>query len=98
MAKTVAAEMSGIEKAAVLMLSLGVKTSAEVLKRLEPDEVRTLSATIAGLTTLDDQTTAAVLREFAQARAVAVRPSVEGRNFAAEIVDNEIERQRIEVS
>jgi len=114
MAKIAVADMSGIEKAAVLMMSLGVDASAEVLKRLAPEEVRTLSTTIAALRNLDDKTRAAVLDEFAKVRAIAVKPPakapaprpmprpvehpVEERNFAAEIVDHSIKRERVEVS
>ena len=86
---TAVAEISGVEKAAVLMVSLGTLTSAEVFKRLDQDEIKKLSAGIIALRSVDPGTKATVLEEFAKARAVAARGTVGVRNFAAELFDDD---------
>lgn len=87
----VAKEMSGTEKAAVLMVSLGTARSAEVFKLLERDEIKKLSAGIIALRNVDPDTKATVLEEFSRARKLAARESTPTRNFAAELMDSVIE-------
>ena len=54
--------ISGVEKAAVLIMSIGVKASAGVFKHLSQDEVKRLSASIASLPKLDRETRVAGTR------------------------------------
>lgn len=86
----VANEMSGIEKAAVLMVSLGTAKSAEVFKHLDREQIKKLSAGIIALKHVDADTKATVLEEFARARALAARDLAPTRNYAAELVDSAI--------
>lgn len=81
-------EMSGIEKAAVLMVSLGTVKSAEVFKHLDRDQIKKLSAGIIALRQVDPETKATVLEEFAHARALAARESTPTRNYAAELMES----------
>ncbi len=49
MAERTAIKMGGAERAAVLLLTLGEQTAAEVLKHLEPNEVQALGTAMAGI-------------------------------------------------
>ncbi len=87
-------EMSGIEKAAVLMVSLGTARSAEVFKHLDRDQIKKLSAGIIALRKVDPETQAAVLEEFCRAKALAAREPALSRNYAAELVDSMLETEQ----
>jgi len=84
----VANDMSGIEKAAVLMVSLGTAKSAEVFKHLDRDQIKKLSAGIIALRHVDPDVRASVLEEFSRAKALAARQPEPTRNFAAELMDS----------
>jgi flagellar motor switch protein FliG len=60
------AEISGVEKAAVLLMSLGEQNAAEVFKYIGPKEVHRLSAAMAGLKKVSTEQANTVLREFVQ--------------------------------
>lgn len=91
-------EMSGIEKAAVLMVSLGTAKSAEVFKHLDRDEIKKLSAGIIALRQVDPETKATVLAEFSRARALAARDTTSKRNFAAELMESVLEVEQVPAS
>lgn len=94
----VANEMSGIEKAAVLMVSLGTAKSAEVFKHLDRDQIKKLSAGIIRLRHVDPEVRATVLEEFSRARSLAARPSARNRNFAAELMESVIDVEQTPAS
>lgn len=62
-----AIELTGTEKAAVLLITLGTDLSAEVLKHLDEDEVETLAAQVLGFQRVPDETRKQVLEECFQA-------------------------------
>ena len=65
MASAVANEpLTGVQKAAMLLVSLGEEASAEILKRLSEEEVETLSRAISRLPTVPSQQVESVLNEF----------------------------------
>ncbi len=64
--KKQAAEISGVEKAAVLLMSLGEQNAAEVFKYIGPKEVHRLSAAMAGLKKVSTEQANTVLKEFVQ--------------------------------
>jgi flagellar motor switch protein FliG len=55
---------SGIRKAAVLMVSLGVEASASLLRQLEPREIELLSIGLSNLGTVSSVEAATTLQEF----------------------------------
>ncbi len=75
----------GVEKAAILLLTLGAEAAANVLAHLEPGEVKTLSAAIARLRTIPKEE-AAVVHEEAW-RWLTNRDGflVDGEQFAREL-------------
>lgn len=58
------AALSGREKAAILMISLGPDTSAKVMKHLREDDIDLLTLEIAATRKVDQQTREQVLSEF----------------------------------
>jgi flagellar motor switch protein FliG len=58
--------LNGVQKAAMLLVSLGEEASAEILKHLTEEEVETLSRAIARLPSVASQQIESVLNEFHQ--------------------------------
>ena len=63
--------LSGIQKAAILLVSVGDQASAELLKRLSDDEVQAVTAAIASLPAISREQAETVLEEFRSATSVA---------------------------
>ncbi|HFQ91278.1 MAG TPA: flagellar motor switch protein FliG, partial [Chromatiales bacterium] len=57
-------EISGIERAAILLMSLGEQDAAEVLKHIGPKEVHKVSAAMASLKNVSKEQVNAVLSDF----------------------------------
>lgn len=57
-------ELSGSERAAILLMSLGEKDAAEILKHMGPKEVQKLGQTMAGLTNVTKEQVGIVLAEL----------------------------------
>src|SRR4051812_15630301 len=60
----IAATLSGREKAATLLVSLGPEQAAEILQHLPAEEIEALSLEMAKLRTVDPNKANAVLSEF----------------------------------
>ncbi|HEU0142345.1 MAG TPA: flagellar motor switch protein FliG, partial [Bryobacteraceae bacterium] len=56
--------LSGLRKAAVLMVTLGDQTSSEILKELDEDEVQLISREIAKISSVPTDQAESVLEEF----------------------------------
>ncbi len=56
--------LTGAERSAILMLSLGQEYGAEIWKELDDDEIRAISVAMAGLGTIDSDLVENVLVEF----------------------------------
>lgn len=59
-------KLTGIQKAAVLMMTLGEETSATLLRELDEDEVQRIGREIAGISSITSETAEQVLNEFYQ--------------------------------
>lgn len=62
--KDKATRLSGAQKAAVLMVSLGEQTGAEILKHLDEDEVASIGKEVARLSSLSSEDAETTLEEF----------------------------------
>jgi flagellar motor switch protein FliG len=79
-------QLSGVSKAAVLLVQMGKEQSARVLRSLGESEVEALMAEIARLDSIDPETVGSVLREFhdiATARSYYLQG---GLTFAEEVL------------
>jgi flagellar motor switch protein FliG len=80
--------LSGVRKAAILMVMLGEESSARLLRELSEDEVQTVSREMARISTIDNPEGEAVLEEFYQmsmARDYVVRGGIE---YASKVLVN----------
>jgi len=81
------AEITGLRKAAVLLVQMGRESSARILSQLRDAEVEELTAEIVRLQTVDPQTAEAVLSEF-HSMLVARRYVAQGGfAFAQEVLE-----------
>lgn len=64
MAKISSSDISGIQKAAILLISLGPERSANIFKHLKEDEIETLTLEIANTRSVSPSTKEHVLDEF----------------------------------
>jgi flagellar motor switch protein FliG len=88
--EVVAAGVSGREKAATLLVTLGPEQAAEVLQFLPPDEIEAISLEMAKLRTVDAKISNAVLTEFV-ATADAMELYAEGGvAFAREVLERSL--------
>lgn len=69
--------LNGIQKAAVLMVTLGTKTAAEILRTLSEQEVEAITLEIANMRNVDSDVVFGVLKEYYHAM-VARRYTLEG--------------------
>jgi flagellar motor switch protein FliG len=66
MPAAVAADLTGREKAAILLIALGPEKSAQIFKHLKEDEIESLTLEIANTTTVLPETKESVINEFYQ--------------------------------
>jgi flagellar motor switch protein FliG len=74
--------ITGIQKAAILLIALGDQASAEILKHLSDEEVQKVSTAIANLPAISPEHAEAVLEEFRDATTGALHVGQGGVDFA----------------
>lgn len=79
-------EMSGLRKAAVLLVQIGKEHSAQVLKSLRESEIEVLTAEIARLEEIEPDLAGAVLVEFQQLAAARHYYAQGGLSYAEEVL------------
>ena len=79
-------EMSGLRKAAVLLVQIGKEHSAQVLKSLRESEIEILTAEIARLKEIEPDVAGAVLVEFQQLAAARHYYAQGGLSYAEEVL------------
>ncbi len=91
------AELTGVQKAAVLMIAVGKDKSAAILQHLTPEEVEAISKEIAALRTVKADVVNAVLNEY-QGVARAVQSfATGGPEVAQEILEAAVGSDRAKV-
>ena len=78
-------DLSGLEKAAALVLALGTENSAQLLTGLKPADIELLAGQVARTRTVDEETRARVLQEF-QAALAASPPPEGGLAYARQLL------------
>ncbi|MCC6220380.1 MAG: flagellar motor switch protein FliG [Deltaproteobacteria bacterium] len=79
-------KLNAAEKAALVLMSLGKKQAAEVMKYLSESEVKKLSRTFIAVQEVDRSLQNEVAREFNNMLQAAERVVVDGREFAQEVI------------
>lgn len=88
--------MSGLQKAAVLMISLGADLSASMIRQLDPTDVEALAAEVASTKSVDTETRQAVLQEFRDMCLAFDYASRGGIDYARAILEKAMGRQQAE--
>ena len=93
-----ASGLSGRQKAAVLLISLGAERAANVLKHLGEREVESLSAEMAALWRVRPETSAAVMREIEERLSSndMLGGGMGGPDFAREVLSQLVGAERAE--
>jgi flagellar motor switch protein FliG len=86
--------LSGIEKAAALLLFLGEKTAADVFKRLQEDEIRLIISAVPKVSDITPESMQAVLDEFSNRLASEGYISKTGKEFIENVVNNALDPEQ----
>ena len=86
--RTGSSELTGVRKAAILLVSLGDAASAELIRRLPPEEVKKLTAEIALLDSVPPAHVQVVLEEFHQEVADGKVAVTGGSEFAQKLLSS----------
>jgi len=87
-------EISGREKAAMLLIALGPERSAEIFKHLKEDEIEQLTLEIANIRTVTPEEKEKVLEEFYQICLAQNYIAEGGINYAKEILEKALGTQK----
>ncbi|MBN6185832.1 flagellar motor switch protein FliG [Aneurinibacillus sp. BA2021] len=87
-------ELSGRQKAAILLISLGPEVSAQVFKHLREEEIEQLTLEIANVRKVDTEDKESVLGEFHQICVAQEYISQGGINYAKEILEKALGQQK----
>ncbi len=86
--KTNIGHISGIERAAILLLALGEKDAAEVLKHLGPKEVQDLGLAMAGLSRVDTTQMHEVMRNFVEMIRMQTSLGIDSDDYIRNVLTN----------
>ncbi len=86
------ASMTGRQKAAAFLISLGPESAAELLKRLGEREVEALTAEMANLQRIQPETMAMLHDEFVDRIATSDMVAIGGMDFAREVLEKSVGR------
>ena len=88
------ANLSGRQKAAVFLVTLGSELSAEVFKHLREDEIEALTFEIARLETFDNEQKEEVLQEFQELMMAQDFINTGGIDYARELLEKSLGSQK----
>ncbi len=86
--------LTGRQKAAILLVSLGTDASAEVFKHLRPDEIDELTLEIAGMGHIPQERKQAVVEEFYEVAVAQEYIAEGGLEYARDILQKALGEQR----
>ncbi|RMH05416.1 MAG: flagellar motor switch protein FliG [Nitrospirae bacterium] len=86
-------KLSGPEKAAILLLAMGEQAAIEVMKSLDPKDIRQIGQEMGGIVSVASEDHSAVMAEFAK-RAAASGLSVEGKQFLTKVLTKALGRDK----
>ena len=87
-------ELTGVQKAAVLLIALGPEKSAEIFKHLKEDEIEELTLEIANTRSISPQVKESVLNEFYQVCLAQQYIAEGGIGYAKELLDKALGGER----
>jgi flagellar motor switch protein FliG len=85
--------LSGLQKAAILLLALGKEASAQLVSGLSPSDIELLAGQIARTKNIDSETRSRVLQEF-QTSLSSDQPAPGGMDYARELLTQTLGEER----
>ncbi|MCL6518670.1 MAG: flagellar motor switch protein FliG [Armatimonadetes bacterium] len=86
--------LNGLQKASILLMSLGASASAEILKHLSEQEIEMLTRAIVQTERVDQEVRDMVLEEFQRELAVAETSLTGGKDFAAQVLEQALGQEK----
>ena len=86
--------LTGRQKAAIFLVSLGSEISAEIFKHLREDEIETLTFEIARLETVESDIKDAILQEFQDLMMAQNFITTGGIDYARELLEKSVGSQK----
>ena len=86
--------LSGKEKAAILLISLGPEASAQVFKHLSDDEIEDLTLQIASMRNIDSEVRERFLSEFSEMMQAREYVEQGGINYAREVLEAALGKEK----
>ncbi len=90
-------ELSGVQKAAILLIALGPEKSATIFKHLKEDEIEELTLEIANTRSVSPQTKETVLEEFYQVCLAQQYIAEGGIGYAKELLDKALGEEQAQI-
>jgi flagellar motor switch protein FliG len=87
-------EMDGVEKAAVLLITLGPEKSAQIFKHLKEEEIEQLTLEIANTSSVSPQTKEKVLNEFYEVCLAQQYIAEGGIGYAKELLEKALGEEK----
>ncbi|MBI3802996.1 MAG: flagellar motor switch protein FliG [Nitrospirae bacterium] len=87
-------KLTGTDKTAILLLTLGEDVASEVMKHLDPKEVRKISATIAKLSDISQEEIDSVWSDFATHASAGAAPKLGGRDYLQRVLTKALGHER----
>ncbi len=87
-------ELTGRQKAAIFLVTIGSEISAEIFKHLREDEIETLTFEIARLETIESDQKDAILMEFQELMMAAEFITTGGIDYARELLEKSLGSQK----
>lgn len=81
-----ARKLTGPDKTAILLMTLGEDMAAEVLKNLDPKDIRKIGSLIAQRSDVPEEDVAAVLQEFSDQASKGLGLSLEGKDYLQSVL------------
>jgi len=88
-----AGNLSGAEKAAILLLAMGEQAAIEVMKMLDPKDIRQVGQEMGGIASVASEDHATVMSEFTKLAATSGL-SVEGKTFLSKVLNKALGRDK----
>jgi len=86
--------LSGVQKAAILLIAVGPERASAILKNLHYDQIEKISTEIANTTTVDSRQISSVYKEFLLLGNVHSAASTGGIQYAKEMLDKALGTQK----
>ena len=90
----VVAELTSLEKAAIILIALGKEISSQIMRHMSDQEIERLSTEIVRVDNIDSKTEMAVLKEFYSLLRASEYVSEGGMNYAQEVLESSVGKSR----